>query len=312
MKRILLIAVIFMIGLAACGPTSSQSTTTKVATVEGSTVTFITSIPTSTSTPTDTTTSTPIPTLTNTATPARGIGSTWVSPIDGMVMGYVPEGAFLMGFTGGYSDEQPQHTVTLDAYWIDKIEVTNGLYDLCVQAGACNSPRRYTSNAIDIYYGNPMYADYPVIYVSWIDAQAYCSWADRRLPTEAEWEKAARGTDGRIYPWGNTPPEKSLANFANNIEDITKTGSYPGGASPYGMLDMAGNVWEWTADWYSKNYYSQSPDHNPPGPDDGTNRVLRGGSWNYIAPGNRSSYRFSKEPTFSSYETGIRCVRTEP
>ena len=264
--------------------------------------------PTITTSPTPTAVSTP----TNTSTPTPDIGSTQTSPLDGMALVYVPEGSFLMGYSGGYDDEQPQHSIMLDAFWIDKTEVTISMYDLCVEAGTCKSPHRHTSNAIDNYYGNPKYANYPIIYVSWIDAQTYCTWAGRRLPTEAEWEKAARGTDGRIYPWGNNPPDKSLENFGNNIEDVTKTGSYPAGASSYGALDMAGNIWEWTADWYDQNYYSQSPDLNPLGPDSGTKRVLRGGSWNYAASGSRSTYRLAKEPTFSSYETGIRCVRAAP
>ena len=299
-RQIILLSLILV---SACG--TPQPTPTLSPTAVPFTPTETPTIPPS-STPTEAFTST------NTSTPTLGIGSTWISPLDGMVMVFVPAGPFQMGYTGGYADELPVHTVTLDAFWIDKTEVTIGLYDLCVQAGACQPPRRRTSNAIDDYYGNPKYADYPVINVSWIDAQSYCTWAGRRLPSEAEWEKAARGTDGRLHPWGNNAPEKNLASFGNNIEDISKTGSYPDGASPYGVLDMAGNVWEWTADWYGQDYYSQSPDRNPPGPESGTKRVLRGGSWHYDASGIRSTYRLAKDPTFSSYEIGIRCVRIAP
>lgn len=289
--------------LVACGPSPVQPKATALAPTETSTITL---------TPTGTPTLTSVPTPTDTYIPTLGIGSTLISSPDGMVMVYVPEGSFTMGYSGGYGDEQPQHTVTLEAFWIDRTEVTNSAYAECVQAGACHLPQRLTSNAIDNYYGNAKYADYPVIFVSWVNAQAYCTWAGLRLPSEAEWEKAARGTDGRLYPWGNNTPDKSLANFANNIEDVTRVGSYPDGASPYGVLDMAGNVWEWTADWYSQNYYSQSPDHNPPGPDTGTERILRGGSWNYDTPGIRSSYRLAKDPTFASSDTGLRCVRAAP
>ena len=207
-----------------------------------------------------------------------------------------------------YADEKPLHTVNLDSFWIDRTEVTNGRYALCVKAKACKPPAKYTSNVHDLYYNNAEFADYPVIYVSWNSAQAYCQWAGRRLPTEAEWEKAARGTDGRLYPWGNTPPDGTLLDFNNLIQDITRVGSYPDGASPYGALDMAGNVWEWVSDWYGLNYYSQGPESNPSGPASGTQHVLRGGSWHYDAAGVRSAYRFQKEPTFYSYEIGFRCA----
>jgi formylglycine-generating enzyme required for sulfatase activity len=196
---------------------------------------------------------TPLPTDTfvpsPTSVPTPGIGSTEKSPVDSMVMDYIPAGSFLMGSADSdgeaYADEKPQHPVSLNAFWIDQTEVTNGQYGLCMAAGACKEPARVSSNLHDQYYGNPVFADYPVIWVSWNDAQTYCKWAGRRLPTEAEWEKAARGADGRIYPWGNTPPDKTLADFGNQIKDVTKTASYPAGASPYGALDMAGNVWNW-------------------------------------------------------------------
>jgi serine/threonine-protein kinase len=229
-----------------------------------------------------------------------------------MVMVYVPAGPFTMGSNSGYPDEGPVHTVTLGAYWIDKIEVPNGAYALCVQAGACKPPAHKTSNGRDVYFGNPDTADYPVIFVNWDDAKTYCEWAGGRLPTEAEWEKAARGTDGRTYPWGNAAPEQDLANFGNNHLDTTADGDYPAGVSPYEALDMAGNVWEWTADWYSAEYYAQSPAENPSGPETGTLKVLRGGSWNFDAPGARTTYRLSKAPTFVSADIGFRCVRPAP
>jgi formylglycine-generating enzyme required for sulfatase activity len=259
---------------------------------------------------------TPLPTETfvpsPTSVPTPGIGSTEKSPVDSMVMDYIPAGSFLMGSADSdgeaYADEKPQHPVSLNAFWIDQTEVTNGQYGLCMAAGACKEPARVSSNLHDQYYGNPVFADYPVIWVSWNDAQTYCKWAGRRLPTEAEWEKAARGADGRIYPWGNTPPDKTLADFGNQIKDVTKTASYPAGASPYGALDMAGNVWNWVADWYGRDYYAHSPDANPAGPDSGTKRALRGGSYTYTAPGIRAAYRFQKEPTFISSEVGFRCA----
>ena len=155
-----------------------------------------------------------------TAEPKLTIGSSKTSPKDGMVMLFVPAGEFQMGYADGKADEQPVHTVYLDAFWIDQTEITNQEYLLCVKAGACNQPvqgahtaLRVDSSTHEIYYGNPEFNDYPVLYVNHIQADEYCHWAGRRLPTEAEWEKAARGTDGRLYPWGNELPNETLLNF---------------------------------------------------------------------------------------------------
>ena len=287
-------------GAAAPNPTAILPTDTALSPAD---------TPTSTVPPTEAFTAMPEFTATPAATPTLGIGSTMGSAIDHLVMVYVPAGSFTMGYNGGYGDEGPEHTVTLGAYWIDKTEVPNGAYGLCVQAGDCKAPAKHNSNGIDYYFGNPQYADYPVLFVSWKDAQNYCDWAGQRLPTEAEWEKAARGTDGRMYPWGNTAPDPSLADFGNNKWDVVATGNYPGGASPFGALDMAGNVWEWVSDWYGADYYKHSPAENPTGPDSGTLKVLRGGSWNFDAPGLRTSYRLSKEPTYVSPDAGFRCVQ---
>jgi eukaryotic-like serine/threonine-protein kinase len=213
-------------------------------------------------------------------------------------------------------DERPQHTVTLDAYYIDKYEVTNARYQGCVDFGACSPPKDA------IYYGNTTYADYPVIYVTWHQAEAYCAWAGKRLPTEAEWEKAARGTDGRTFPWGSDF-NGELLNFCDvncefdwkntSYDDgyayVAPVGSYLDGASPYGALDMAGNVWEWTADWYDGGYYSGSPDGNSVGPSAGEGRVVRGGSWYLHDYFVRSGVRYSLVPDFRNYDVGFRCVR---
>ncbi|MDQ3007542.1 MAG: SUMF1/EgtB/PvdO family nonheme iron enzyme [Chloroflexota bacterium] len=211
-------------------------------------------------------TETPIPPI---SVPTLGIGSTLVSAQDGMTLVYVPAGEFSMGFQDE-SDEQPIHVVYLDAFWIDQTEVTNAIYAKCVDAGKCNSPRDTD------YFSNTGYANHPVAYVSWDDASSYCSWAIRRLPTEAEWEKAARGTDARIYPWGDDTPNSALLNYNNEIRETTEVGNYPDGISPYGAYDMAGNVWEWVNDWY--DVY---PGGNPSASSDfGQNyRVHRGGSW---------------------------------
>jgi serine/threonine-protein kinase len=233
---------------------------------------------------------------------------------------YVPLGEFIMGSDEGESDEQPVHTVYLDAFHIDRTEVTNAQYQKCVEAGACQVP--ISCEGGEPTYGDVSKADHAVICVNWNDARAYCAWAGKRLPTEAEWEKVARGTDGRTYPWGNTS-DGSRLNFcdrncqfdwkdSNADDDYAQTapvGSYPQGASPYGALDMAGNVWEWVADWYDSGYYSQSPARNPPGPDSGEYRVLRGGSWLNGAADVRSAARFWFVPAARYLDVGFRCAR---
>jgi formylglycine-generating enzyme required for sulfatase activity len=212
------------------------------------------------------------------------VGSERTSPGDGMVQVFIPAGTFQMGGFDGDAqrDENPTHAVTLDAFWIDKVPVTNGMYALCVKAGACQPPRDLKSASHEKYYGNTDFNDFPVIYMGWLDANAYCKWAGRRLPTEAEWEFAARGNaDSRRYPWGDQSPDNSIANYDSTVRDTTRVGSYPLGASPFGVLDMAGNVWQWVSDYYGATYYSQSGAQNPIGPKgtDGGAKVLRGGSW---------------------------------
>ena len=244
--------------------------------------------------------------------PTLAVGSTWTRPADGMVMVSVPAGSFIMGSNGGDLDKTPVHKVNLDAFWIDKTEVTNRMYADCVTAGACQVPSSSQSFTHNNYYDNPQYADYPVIYMGWNSAQSYCKWAGARLPSEAEWEKAARGTDGRIFPWGNDGPDNSLLNYNQNVGDTTAVGSYPSGASPYGALDMAGNVWEWVSDWYDKTYYDQSARSNPEGPSNGTYRVMRGGAWNSDDYYVLASSRGGSNPANAYYEFGIRCSRSSP
>jgi len=260
---------------------------------------------------------TPLPTATETSSatpaPSLGIGLTQTSPKDSMVQLYIPAGDFLMGSdkakdSQAQDDELPQHTVYLDAYWIDQTEVTNAEYARCVTIGKCTKPYDSKSYTHSSYYGDSQFADYPVIYVDWNQAQTYCAWAGRRLPSEAEWEKAARGIDGRIYPWGNAAPDQSLLNYGQNKGDTTAVGSYPTGTSPYGALDMAGNVWEWVNDWYSDSYYLNSPARNPPGPDSGTTRVLRGGSWNGNGWDVRSANRAIITPGYGYSLIGFRCA----
>jgi eukaryotic-like serine/threonine-protein kinase len=256
-----------------------------------------------------------------TFTPALGIGSTRVSEKDGMVMVFVPAGEFTMGSDAGDSNEKPVHQVYLDAFWIDQTEVTNAMYATCVADGGCTPPFSSLSFRRDSYYGNTTYDNYPVIYVNWDQVNAYCEWAGRKLPTEAQWEKAARGTDGRTYPWGEgtscskvnyTYYWRSGWNPVPCVSDTTKVGSYPDGASPYGVLDMAGNVQEWVNDWYSNSYYQNSPSSNPSGPAFGTYRVLRGGARNGLASTIRSAYRAWADPVKTLSYVGFRCALSQP
>lgn len=306
---------------------------------------FLMNLPATTSEPTQTfqtnvtftsqraKTNTPSPTraaipLTQTATPpssALDLGSTMTGK-DGMTLLYVPAGEFTMGgkaedtFTecqkfsshcqlASFKDQEPSHRVNLDAFWIDETELTNAMYLKCVQAGVCDSPNSTESSKRTSYYSNSKFDNYPVIHVSWDDAQSYCAWVDRRLPTEAEWEKAARGTDGRLYPWGNNAPNNHLLNYDGTMRDTTEVGKYPNGASPYGALDMAGNVEEWVADWYSDSYYASSPTFNPLGPNSGQYHVLRGGSWASFGTFVRSVIRtIYYVPADAGTFIGFRCA----
>ncbi len=224
-----------------------------------------------------------------------------INPLDEATYVFVPASDFLMGSFDGESNEQPQHTVSLDSYWIGETEVTNAQYQRCVTAGACSPPDN--SN-----WQSTAQADHPVTDVSWHQAKAYAEWAGGRLPTEAEWEKAARGTDGRIYPWGHAAPSATLLNFNNNVGDTTPVGSYLDGASPYGALDMAGNVWEWVGDWYDSGYYASSPGTNPTGPSSGQYKVLRGGAFDNDGSNVRAAFRVGFNPTSQYDHDGFRVV----
>jgi eukaryotic-like serine/threonine-protein kinase len=226
-------------------PTAEQGTATGAITP---------AVPTRTPTPTRT----PSPTITPTST--LGIGSTMISEKDGMAMVFVPAGEFTMGSNSSYYlSEQPEHKVNLDAFWIDQTEVTNAMFAKCVLDGECMPQSSLRSGTRGSYYGDTKFDDYPVIYVNWNQAIAYCVWAGRSLPTEAQWEKAARGTDGRTYPWGDTAPSSILLNYNGGVGDTSAVGGYESGKSPYGAYDMAGNVKEWVNDWYDRNYYQISP-----------------------------------------------------
>ncbi len=226
----------------------------------------------------------------------------------------IPAGKFLMGSDPkkdreAYSDEQPQHTVELPEYWIGRAPVTNAQYAAFVLAGGGKAPSHWRDN-------RPPQdkLDHPVVNVSWEDAVAYCAWLGRQtgqnidLPTEAQWEKAARGTDGRIYPWGNQKPDAQRCNYDSKVGDTTPVGRYnPAGDSPYGCVDMAGNVWEWCADWFDASYYAKSPASDPSGPASGQYRVVRGGSWLYVSRFVRAAYRNWNVPGLRDNSQGFRC-----
>jgi eukaryotic-like serine/threonine-protein kinase len=236
---------------------------------------------------------------------------TQVSPVDGMTLVFIPAGEFLMGSEKGYGDddELPQHSIRMTGYWIDQTEVTNGMYSKCVDAGVCSRPAYSYSYSHADYFGNSEFSDYPVIYVDWYQATKYCKWAGRRLPTEAEWEFAARGTQSLLYPWGNNLPDDTLTNYNYQVGDVTKTGSYPAGASPYGVLDLAGNVAEWVSDWYGS--YQLYNDPNPQGVNDGKYRLLRGGSYMMDEYMLRTAERYWSSAYFTSEDTGFRCAFSE-
>jgi eukaryotic-like serine/threonine-protein kinase len=236
-----------------------------------------------------------------------------------MELVYVPAGEFIMGSADFY-DAYPIRTVYLDSFWIDQTEVTNGMYSLCVSAHRCNLPVSI-SQSFDRpdYYSNPIYSDFPVTFVSWDDASTYCAWAGRRLPTEAEWEKAASWDDINreklLYPWGNTI-DCSHANYSDGTQgcvgNTTKVGRYPSGASPYGALDMAGNADEWVADWFDAGYYNtlQNYVRNPTGPSSGDGRATRGGSYGNDHDAVRADFRSSDSPADARNSIGFRCARS--
>jgi eukaryotic-like serine/threonine-protein kinase len=257
-----------------------------------------TSTVTITPTFTQTESNTLTPTITLTPEPTLGIGSTLINEKDGAVMVYVPAGEFLMGSEDedAFSDEAPEHTVYLDAYWIYQHEVTNEQYRRCIKDGVC-------SGSFSSYPEN----DFPAVYIDWDEANNYCEWAGGRLPTEAEWEKAARGTDGQTYPWGEESPTCNLVEFGDCSGAKVPVGSFPAGASPYGALDMAGNVWEWVADRYAAEYYENSPYENPLGPSSGIYHVIRGGCWGSVVRNVRASNRVGGYPVGTNFR-GFRCL----
>jgi len=228
-------------------------------------------------------------------------------------MAYIPGGCFEMGdaFNEGAANELPVHTVCISSFEMDSHEVTNAEYKECVDAAACTAPSDSSSDTRGSYYGAPAYDDYPVIYVNWNQATAYCAWAGKLLPTEAEWEYAARGgLSGNRYPWGDSIGGTD-ANYLNSGDawdnDTSPVGNYA--ANGYGLYDVSGNVWEWVNDWSQSDYYSVSPTNDPPGPASGTARVFRAGGWHNGPYALRVAYRPSVAPTSAYYDLGFRCAR---
>jgi formylglycine-generating enzyme required for sulfatase activity len=234
---------------------------------------------------------------------------------DGAPMVLVPAGEFMMGSReddkGARNDERPAHPVYLEDFSIDQYEVTTSRYATFFQKTKRTPPEHWSEQILKEHGRKP------VVGVDWDDAQAYCAWMGKRLPTEAEWEKSARGTDRRIYPWGNTEPSQTLANFNHccdfkNYGALTDVGSFDRGKSPYGVYDMAGNVLEWVADWYDENYYGMRPDRNPKGPSSGQYRVLRGGTWFNAPVDVRSANRYWLPPSLRNDSLGFRCAQDSP
>ena len=232
---------------------------------------------------------------------AQGV-RTKINPRDGARMVFIPAGAFLMGGTS-YPDEKPPHKVYLDGYWIYQTPVTVAQYRTFCEA---------TKHEMPFLPEGEGRGDHPIVNVTWSDAQAYCAWAGMSLPTEAQWEKAARGTDGREYPWGNEWDKSRCQASRKDVFDGGSTvsvGSLASGASPYGVLDMEGNVAEWCADWYAETYYRSAPDKNPTGPEKGTDRVVRGSPWfGNLSFAYRAANRNMADPHRGLDCLGFRCV----
>ena len=229
---------------------------------------------------------------------------------DGAPMVLVPAGEFTMGSDKGDEDEIPVHHVVLNAYYIDKFEVTNGRFAKFVEAIQSEPPWGFADKDKPV-----IHADRPVRWVNWMDATGYCLWAGKRLPTEAEWEKAARGTDGRVYPWGNDPPTSVHAVYGlkeGGAETTSDIGDRDKGQSPYGAYDLAGNLYEWVMDWYGEDYYlnfAGSPAMNPRGPVEGTAKVQRGGSYVNSPYRLRTSFRTKGDPAEQDPNVGFRCAQ---
>jgi hypothetical protein len=226
--------------------------------------------------------------------------------MDGALLAYVPAGEFIMGTGIGST---PQKTIYVDGYWIYASDVTNKMYTQCVGTGNCAPPAQEIGAPV---YSNPLYGDFPVVGVTWDMAANYCSWVDAGLPTEAQWEKAARGEDGAAYPWGVGDPSCSLLNYEGCFGRSTNVLDFPDGMSPYGAFDMAGNVFQWVNDFYDEHAYDSMDSRNPTGPAAGDSHVLRGSSYETEAALLPSGVRHFGGTAYHSSELGFRCAVSEP
>lgn len=274
--------------------------------------TLAASIPTATPEPSATPTLMPTPIMRSTPIPAPVDPANYTpvyNPVNLMELAYIPAGNFRMGSNQNDSNreanEEPQHTVYLDAFWISKTQVTNSMFTACVNAGACKYSVKTSTNP---NYLDPVYTNHPVVYIAWDMTQTYCDWTGGRLPTEAEWEKTARGPNGAKYPWGEDQPREKFVNVNNFIGNTTAVGLFPYGKSYYGVLDMGGNVREWVSDWYDPYYYQYSPSSNPQGPETGESKVLKGASFSDPIRYTRPANRLSHEPGSPGAVRGFRCV----
>ena len=314
----LIVAVFFLLSACSANPVPAME-------ASSTPLPLPTRIPPTAVPPSPTETIVPTPTV----PPTEEFVTERVSSIDGMPEIHIPAGMFRMGGMDvrRAPNEIPEHNVTLEAFWMDQLEVTNAMYGLCVSAGGCTPPQQFKSQRRPEYFDNAEFKDYPVIYVTWGQAKSYCEWAGRRLPTEAEWERAGRGDDFRTFPWGEDKANGVLANFNMLVGDTSRVGTYPAGASPFGVLDMAGNVAEWVNDFYTFDYSSLLENTlNPTGPatSSSLHRVVRGGSLGdaeiNIRVAKRSSVlgsSLSARPDSSAYlgdsspRIGFRCAQDD-
>jgi formylglycine-generating enzyme required for sulfatase activity len=242
---------------------------------------------------------------------------------------FMPGGVFRLGNDEGSDDEKPSQLVRINPFYIDETEVANGQYAQCVEAGACDPPQSPNATYHDAYYGNSGYDDYPVIFVNWYAADTFCAWRDARLPSEAEWEKAASFDPVQQlklrYPWGdafdgtklnfcdvNCPNERHDLTANDGHRDTAPVGSYGNGRSPIGLYDMSGNVMEWVNDWYNSRVYRDISDTNPLGPVDGQFKVIRGGSWLSDVEDVSTTARTSFDPLVARANLGFRCATDAP
>lgn len=292
MKSIPWILLALALVLASCAPASNPTPTALPATSTSSPVP---------APPTETATAVLPPVAL--AGPGEGTTMAW---LDGSTLVYVPSGAFTMGMGSG---DAPIKTFTLDGYWITQTKITNRMYVQCVTSGNCAPPAQEVGTPV---YTNPDYADYPVVGVTWDMAANYCQWIQGQLPSEAQWEKAARGSGGNAYPWGNVKPSCSLANLAGCLGHTSAVDSLPNGKSPFGLLDMVGNTFEWVNDYYSDSYYVTAPSSNPTGPTSGDMRVTRGSSFETNPDQASAAIRHPAAHSITARDLGFRCVVNQP